>query len=300
MQTIWMTGMSQSGKTTLANAIEQEMISRGMKVEIFDGDRMRGVVPTGFDFDSIKDHCKRLALQCSYMNRYGIYVIASVIVPFDAIREACKEIISPERFSLLFVDTPAEQCAINDKKGLWALAKEGKITNFAGVNVPFEQPDLSAPGVLHTTWPRDIKEEAIRIVDGVEAHRKRPASLFIGRWQPFHNGHAHIIQGALDESKRAIIGVRDMPRSESDPYSFEIIERCLWRTYGNQIEVMSIPDIESINIGRNVGYDVNEVHVPEDIKGISATAIRQNMKEGNSEWRDYVPRGVADTLSAIV
>jgi cytidyltransferase-like protein len=152
---------------------------------------------------------------------------------------------------------------------------------------------------LYTSWPRDVVAEAKSIVNKVQQHRKRPASLFIGRWQPFHNGHAYIIQKAIQENKRVIIGVRDMCQDENNPYSFNTIERCLWRTYGNQIEVISIPDVESINIGRDVGYAVNEIQVPEDIRGISATAIRDQISADNNEWQQYVPKGVADVLNVI-
>lgn len=106
-------------------------------------------------------------------------------------------------------------------------------------------------------------------------HRKY--SLFVGRWQPFHNGHRYIVEQALKEGKNVCIACRETPVSNSDPYTFEqrvaMINR-VFANYGDRVKVISIPDIESVNIGRNVGYDVNEIQPPPDIASISGTGVR--------------------------
>lgn len=102
----------------------------------------------------------------------------------------------------------------------------------------------------------------------------RRVSLYIGRWQPFHSGHKWIIDQALNQGKRVCIGIRDTPVTSSDPYTYEQRVEMLRRVYQDKVEVMRFPDIESINIGRGVGYEVNYIDAPKDIQAISATGIR--------------------------
>jgi len=126
----------------------------------------------------------------------------------------------------------------------------------------------------------------------------KPRALFIGRWQPFHNGHDYIIRQKLDEGKPVLIAVRDTPIDEANPFSVKERMDMIRAAYvGEDVQVISIPDIESVNIGRNVGYAVNEYKVPEDIKGISATQIRKAL-----EVKDFVtisglvPSGITEYL----
>jgi adenylylsulfate kinase len=124
-------------------------------------------------------------------------------------------------------------------------------------------------------------------------------ALFIGRWQPFHNGHAYIVQQALDAGKHVCIAVRDTPLSDSDPYSMrERIEMisATYSEYGDRVVVIPVPDIESVNIGRKVGYEVVRYDAPDDIEGISATEIRKAMAENDSTWVNKVPAEVAQYL----
>lgn len=128
-------------------------------------------------------------------------------------------------------------------------------------------------------------------------------ALFIGRWQPPHNGHMHIIKEALDAGKSVAIGFRDTPISGSDPYTVE--ERMvMFRAIFDEMNLdtdryffVPMPDIESVNIGRKVGYDVIRYDVPADIAGISATAIRKGMAENDDSWKERVPNAVAEYLT---
>lgn len=110
--------------------------------------------------------------------------------------------------------------------------------------------------------------------------RKR-AALFVGRWQPFHNGHKYIIDQALAAGKRVVIGCRDTPISDSDPYTYEQRVEMIRRVYGDRVEVMLFPDIESINVGRGVGYDINYMEAPPAVQAISATKVRSGQGQGN-------------------
>jgi len=125
----------------------------------------------------------------------------------------------------------------------------------------------------------------------------RPYALFIGRWQPLHNGHDYIIQKALADGNPVAIGVRNTPISDSDPYSMdERIEMIKRRYADDDVIVFPMPNIKSVNIGRKVGYGVIRFDVPENIAGISATAIRDAMANGDQSWKERVPYAVARYL----
>lgn len=115
----------------------------------------------------------------------------------------------------------------------------------------------------------------------------RQYSMFIGRWQPWHSGHRWLIDQRLNEGKNVLICIRDVKPDERNPYTAQEVERNikneLWRYLTDEkIKVMIIPDIESVNFGRGVGYDIIEHIPPQEISEISATKIReQNKLDGN-------------------
>lgn len=109
-------------------------------------------------------------------------------------------------------------------------------------------------------------------------------ALFIGRWQPFHEGHQWLIDQKLKEGKRVCIAIRDVPKDDKNWWSSEEIqemleERFLDEIFRGVIRVIIIPDIDSINIGRGVGYDIIEHIPPQEIHDISATKIRDELKK---------------------
>lgn len=99
-------------------------------------------------------------------------------------------------------------------------------------------------------------------------------ALYIGRWSPVHEGHKWIIDQALDKGKKVCIAIRDTDVCEKDPYTYEQREAMWRKVYGDKVDIMRFPDIESINIGRKVGYDVNRIDPPEEIGKVSATRAR--------------------------
>ena len=122
-------------------------------------------------------------------------------------------------------------------------------------------------------------------------------SAFFGRWSPFHNGHDYIIRQALEKGRSVWIGIRDTPLSELDPYTTQERQKMISEHFKDEDVIVSvIPDIESVNIGRKVGYEVIRYDAPKDIEGISATQIRNMMAEGNEGWKAKVPPSIADYL----
>lgn len=104
------------------------------------------------------------------------------------------------------------------------------------------------------------------------AHKK--FAMFIGRWQPFHEGHKYLIDNALAKNKHVCIAIRNTEISEKNPYTVEQRIEMIRRIYASSVEIIVLPDIESINIGRKVGYEVNRVDPPEHIGRISGTNVR--------------------------
>ena len=107
-------------------------------------------------------------------------------------------------------------------------------------------------------------------------------SLFIGRWQPFHEGHKTLIEEVLNEGKRVVIAIRDTVVSETDPYTCEqrkkMIEESL-KEWTGKFEVITIPDISEICIGRKVGYHIRKIGLSKEVEKISGTNIREGLKK---------------------
>ena len=108
-------------------------------------------------------------------------------------------------------------------------------------------------------------------------------ALFIGRWQPFHEGHQWLIDQKLKHGKRVCIAIRDVPQDDKNWWSSDEIQKMLEERFdelikSGMIKVIQIPDIESVNIGRGIGYDIIEHIPPQDVHDISATKIREKLK----------------------
>ena len=122
------------------------------------------------------------------------------------------------------------------------------------------------------------------------AKKHKRYALFIGRWQPFHHGHKYIIDQALAEGKDVAVGIRDTELSERNPYTVEQRTQMIKEVYGDTVKIQPLLDIESINIGRKVGYDVNRYDVPQDIEEISGTKIRESKSSSDvpDEVKSYI------------
>lgn len=108
--------------------------------------------------------------------------------------------------------------------------------------------------------------------------------MFIGRWQPWHAGHRWLIDQRLNEGKNVLICIRDIKPDEKNPFTAQEVERNikneLWTLLSDEtVKVMIIPDIESVNFGRGVGYDIIEHIPPQEVGDISATKIREQLKQ---------------------
>ena len=127
-------------------------------------------------------------------------------------------------------------------------------------------------------------------------------NLFIGRYQSPHKGHMHIFDTFLKAAKPVLIAIRDIEPDASNPLPASEV-KILWeKVYaGNQlVKVIIIPDIASVNYGRGVGYEVNEIAVGETVASISATEIRRQIVEGENEWKALVDESIHDMLASFL
>ena len=126
-------------------------------------------------------------------------------------------------------------------------------------------------------------------------------AMFVGRWQPFHNGHKWLINQKLSEGTPVLICVRDIPPDSKNPFTTRQTMHMLETVYeGSDVVVMSIPDIESVNYGRGVGYDITEHVPPKNIGFISATQIRKQIKEGSVEWKENVDPKIQGIVHSLL
>ena len=124
-------------------------------------------------------------------------------------------------------------------------------------------------------------------------------AIFVGRFQPYHQGHISLIMQKINQGIPALILVRDIEPDEKNPFTteqtIEMIEK-YHAAHKHDVEVMKIPDIESVNYGRGVGYEINEFSPPENIGWISATGIRKSIMENNDDWRKLVDVSIQDDV----
>lgn len=162
---IWFTGLSGSGKSTIAIALERELHSRGIMCRILDGDNIRSGINNnlGFTAEDRMENIRRIAEISKLFVDTGIVTIAAFISPDEAMRELACDIIGREDFIEVYVNTPLEVCEERDVKGLYAKARKGDIKNFTGISAPFEAP--AHPDLCLDTSALSLKECVDRLLD---------------------------------------------------------------------------------------------------------------------------------------
>lgn len=162
---IWFTGLSGSGKSTIAIALERELHSRGIMCRILDGDNIRSGINNnlGFTAEDRMENIRRIAEISKLFVDTGIVTIAAFISPDEAMRELACDIIGRENFIEIYVNTPLEICEKRDVKGLYAKARKGDIKNFTGISAPFEAP--AHPDLCLDTSVLSLKECVDKLLD---------------------------------------------------------------------------------------------------------------------------------------
>lgn len=164
--TIWFTGLSGSGKTTIRMALEQELRNRGLKVEVLDGDIVRQNLTKGLGFskEDRDENIRRIGFVSHLLTRNGVIVMVSAISPYRAIREEVRARIGD--FVEVYVNAPLEVCEKRDVKGLYKRARAGEIKQFTGIDDPYEPP--ANPEIECRTDLETLDESVAKVLSKLE------------------------------------------------------------------------------------------------------------------------------------
>ena len=281
---IWLTGLPCSGKTTIAKALEPYYPN----CKILDGDEIRKTPlanKAGFSEEERRQHLLRMGFLAKMLVDQGITVICSFVSPIEDARRSVRALFKPGLFIEVYLSTDLQTCAHRDVKGMYALAKAGKIKSFTGVSAPYEIPE--SPEIKLNTKELPLQYCVDQII-ALASPWPEPSSLFIGRWNGvFHNGHNYIIRRELDLGKHVTLAVRNVKPDAKNPMTAKQVKAMLEYMFAREnVNVIIIPDIESVNYGRGVGYEVKQIQVDKVIAGISGTEIRSLMANNDHSWKN--------------
>lgn len=162
---IWFTGLSGSGKSTVAMGVERELHARGILCRILDGDNIRAGINNnlGFSEEDRTENIRRIAEIGKLFVQTGIVTLACFVSPTNDIRHMAREIVGKEDFLEVYISTPIEECERRDVKGLYARARRGEVKNFTGISAPFEKPDHADVSIDTSIIP--LEESVTQLTD---------------------------------------------------------------------------------------------------------------------------------------
>lgn len=162
---LWFTGLSGSGKSTVAIALERELHRRGKLCRLLDGDNVRTGINRGLGFseEDRRENIRRIAETGKLFVDTGIITLASFVSPTRELRDMARDIIGTEDFKEIYVSTPLEECERRDVKGLYARARRGEIKDFTGISAPFEAPEHPALALDTSVIP--LEKSVARILE---------------------------------------------------------------------------------------------------------------------------------------
>ncbi|MBE9011740.1 adenylyl-sulfate kinase [Pseudanabaenaceae cyanobacterium LEGE 13415] len=177
--TVWLTGLSGAGKTTISRALAGMLCNQGYQFEILDGDVVRQSLTKGLGFSKADraENIRRIGFVASLLTKHNVIVIVSAISPYREAREEVRQQIGADSFIEVFIDASIEICEQRDVKGLYQKVRAGEIKNFTGIDDPYEAP--LNPDVVCYTERESIKESTLKIMEEIERRgaQKRVAHL---------------------------------------------------------------------------------------------------------------------------
>jgi len=242
-------GLSGSGKSTLTKELAPLL-----GAVVFNNDDVRKNInrDLGFSMADRTIQALRMGWLCDQVVRAGHYTIADFICPTEQTRLAFGACFT------IFMDTV-------------------KSSRFPDTDRIFEPPQKADIVLQHFRQPREL---ALMVRDRLIG--TKPKSMFIGRYQPLHDGHVQLIEKVLAEGREVVVALRDTTISADNPFTLAERRVMFEKAFGNRIQVISIPDINEICHGRGVGWSVREIRLDAEIEAISATAIRRDALPGES------------------
>jgi adenylylsulfate kinase len=264
----WFTGQPGAGKTTLATALKTWLERRGYTVVHYDGDELRQVADNRDYSEAGRRQNLRLAQWlCLKASEAGAVALASFVSPYRDLREELK---ARAQVVEVYVHTMEPR----GREAHFVTGYEPPLADFIDVDTTATLVEASLRQLVMAA-----KVPGYRVLrEGSPAARGEWA-LFIGRWQPWHDGHRWLVQQALTAGKKVVVGVRDVPPGEHrlQPSGLTVgeIEKDLAaEVAAGRVKVLVVPDIESVNFGRGVGYSIIEHFPPPGIAAVSGTQLR--------------------------
>lgn len=272
--TLWLTGLPCSGKTTIISEL-----LKTIKAVRLEGDIVRKGLSKdlGFSKEDRAENLRRAATLAQIFNEFGVNVVAGFISPYEDARRNVKEMVEKKgNFILVYVKCSVDECMRRDVKGMYAKAKKGIIQDFTGYSDPYEEPEN--PELIVDTEKETVSQSVDKILDFLTKRGfvEQKATLFIGRFSPFHKGHKYIFDSVLNNGGRVVVALRNTRLDENNPYTVEQRKEIIETVYARnpKVKVIIIPDIDKVCVGRGVGYEI--MAVPENVRLISATKIRKH------------------------
>jgi adenylylsulfate kinase len=166
--TVWLTGLSGSGKSTIAVELEKRLLERGVRTYILDGDNVRHGLNKnlGFSPEDRTENIRRIGEVAKLFSDAGLVALTAFISPYRADRDQVRAIMQPGDFIEVFVDCPVEVCEQRDVKGLYKKARAGEIKEFTGISAPYEAP--SKPEMVIETSGQSVEKSALQILAYLE------------------------------------------------------------------------------------------------------------------------------------
>jgi adenylylsulfate kinase len=162
---LWFTGLSASGKSTIAHHLEKELFDRNIRSYVLDGDNIRHGLNSnlGFSRDDRRENLRRIAELSKIMVHAGLVVLAAFISPYREDRAFIREKIGEERFFEIYVKCSAEVCEKRDPKGQYVKARKGIIKNYTGISAPYEEPQT--PELILNTEELDVQSSVQKVLE---------------------------------------------------------------------------------------------------------------------------------------
>jgi adenylyl-sulfate kinase len=189
--TLWLTGLSGAGKTTLAAVLATELSARGISVEVLDGDEVRTNLSKGLGFskEDRDTNIRRIGYVCRLLSRNGVGAVSAAISPYRAVRDEVRRAIEQDgaEFIEVFVKCPLAVLAERDVKGLYKKALAGEIKGFTGISDPYEEP--LAPDLVVETDQDSVESSTSKIMRELERRQLVPGVAFVGDHSVEEQGH---------------------------------------------------------------------------------------------------------------